>query len=361
MDARKKKILKAVVDKYIQGAEPVGSKSLSGKEGLDVSSATLRNEMAALEEMGYLISPHTSAGRIPTAAGYRLYVNELMQTSRISDPERDLISRVVQTKVSELDRLIQKAGRLVADLTHYAAVATAVREKKAAVSRLELFLSDPFSLVMVAVLEGGFVENRLCRLPYPAAEADVEALRSALSGNPDPLSLAESEIHARAGTGFLYWPYVREFLHSLTAAEEEIYVAGEANLLSHPEYHDVLRARRTLEYITGQREEMLRQIPKGNADEKIQITIGPENVAAELADASVVMATYHLQGGLRGMIGIVGPTRMDYSHLTSRLSYFASRLGSMTQNGEDEGRPPPGKAGRKKKEDSHNSHKTGGT
>jgi len=325
MDARKKKILKAIVERYVQGAEPVGSKALTGKEGLDVSPATLRNEMAALEDMGYLSSPHTSAGRIPTAAGYRLYVDELMQARRLSSAEQAAINQMFRAQAAELDNLIRETGRVLANLTHYAAVTTAGRDRNVPLTRLELFLSDPCSLVMVAVLKGGVIENKLCRLPHPGDDEDVAALRAALSGVPDPLSLPEEEIHARAGAGFLYWPYVREFLQSFRA--EKIFVAGETHLLSHPEYHDLPRARRTLEYITGQREALMRGIPKAPPPSGVRITIGPENAAAELADASVVMATYHLGGGLRGMIGIVGPTRMDYGHLTSRLAYLASRLG----------------------------------
>jgi len=327
MDARKKKILKAIVESYIRSAEPVGSKSLCGKDGLDMSPATLRHEMAALTEMGCLSSPHTSSGRVPTAAGYRLYVDELMPSRRLSAAERERISQMLRARAAELDRLIREAGRLLADLTHYAALTTTGRDGDAPLTRLELFLSEAHTLVMVAVFEGGLIENKLCRLPHPGKEEDVTALCRALSGVADPLALPEEEIHARAGDGFLYWPYVRAFLRSFR--DEKIFVSGETHLLSHPEYQDVLRAKRVLEYITGQREALLRGIPKPPSRDGVRVIIGPENAAAELSDASVVMATYHLGGGLRGVIGVVGPTRMDYSRLTSRLSYFASRLGEI--------------------------------
>lgn len=249
MDDRKRAILKAVIDSYIQSAEPVGSKALSGQPGLDVSSATLRNEMAALESMGYLEQPHTSAGRIPTPNGYRIYVDELMQKHDLTPDEQDSLNQVTKFRIAELDSLLNRAGRLIADLTRCATVAAAGRPSSAG-------------------------------------------------------------------------PSVRE---------EQVYVSGEANLLDYPEFHDLLRARRTLEYITEQRAMLIRQSPVWEHD-GIRVVIGPENAAQELSDASVLMATYPMSGGMRGMIGVVGPTRMDYSRMVSRLGYFAEKLKDITQD-----------------------------
>jgi transcriptional regulator of heat shock response len=237
LDDRKKAILKAIIDNYIQSAEPVGSKSLAGSSGLDLSSATLRNEMAALEAMGFLEQPHTSAGRIPTPSGYRIYVDELMQKHDLTINEQDRMDQVKQLRMAELDSLLNRAGRIIAELTRTVTVAAA-------------------------------------------------------------------------------GPEVRE---------EQVYVSGEANLFDYPEYQDLLRARRTLEYITEQRAALIRQTPVWEQN-GIRVVIGPENAASELADASVLMATYPMGGGMRGMIGVVGPTRMDYSRMMSRLGYFAEKL-----------------------------------
>ncbi|MDR1691783.1 MAG: heat-inducible transcriptional repressor HrcA [Oscillospiraceae bacterium] len=242
VDARKKMILKAVIDRYIGSAEPVGSKTLSGHPGLDISPATLRNEMSALEAMGLLEQPHTSAGRIPTPNGYRVYVDELMQEHNLSRDEQNTIDQVSKLKMAELDSLLNRASRLIADLTRYATVTAA----------------------------------------GPAVQ------------------------------------------------EERVYVAGEANLLDYPEFHDLMRARRTLEYITEQRAALIRSAPVWER-EGVRVVIGPENAASELSDASVLMATYPVGGGARGMIGIVGPTRMDYSRMVSRLRYFAEKLSEITR------------------------------
>lgn len=328
MDARKRRILKAIVENYISGAEPVGSKTLAGQPGLDVSPATLRNEMAALEAMGFLEHPHTSAGRVPTPMGYRMYVDELMQAHRLSRVDQEAIGRIMRIRISELDRMILQAGKILADITHYAAVAATQRERSVEITRLELFLADSHTLVMVAVLEGGFVSNKLARLPFAAQEENIRKLGVILSRNKEPLKTPETELR-EAGEGYAVWPYVKEFLSDLAHSGDEVFISGETHLLAHPEFHDVLRAKRTLEYITGQREMLVRRAP---GIDGVRITIGPENAAEELADTSVVMASYQLGDGLRGMIGIVGPTRMDYSKLVSRLEFFVSRLEKLTRD-----------------------------
>jgi transcriptional regulator of heat shock response len=249
VDERKRAILKAVVDTYVQSAEPVGSKALAGLPGLQVSPATLRNEMASLEAMGLLEQPHTSSGRVPTNSGYRVYVDELMQRHSLSPAEQGKMDQIEKLRMAELDSLLNRAGRIIADLTKTVTVAAA-------------------------------------------------------------------------------GPSVRE---------EQVYVSGEANLFDYPEFQNLLRARRTLEYITEQRADLIRQSPVWEQG-GVRVVIGTENAAAELSDASVLMAAYPMGGGLKGMIGVVGPTRMDYSRMVSRLGYFANKLKEMTiEEGEDSG------------------------
>ena len=333
MDDRKRRILRAVIDNYIHSAEPVGSKTLAAEPGLAFSPATLRNEMAALEEQGYLEQPHTSAGRVPTPLGYRLYVDELMESRLLPRDEQETINRMLHRKIAELDRLLSQAGRLMSDLTHYAAVTSSVRPVTPDILKLELFPADPLTLVMVAVLDGGLVKTKLARLDSPAREEHIHALAAALSGQRNPLLMPEQELRARAGGGFEYWEYVREFLQALSGIEQDVYVSGQAQLLSHPEFHDLLRARRTIEYITERRSALMSQTAHGPPG--VRITIGPENIAAELADASVVMASYQMGDSLRGVIGVIGPTRMDYGRLIPRLRYFAAKLEQLAQNDND--------------------------
>ena len=335
MDSRKRIILRAVVDSYIEKAEPVGSKTLATSGTLEVSPATLRNEMAALEEMGYLEHPHTSAGRVPTAAGYRLYVDELMERHRLSLNEMESINRTLRLKMQELDNMLMEAGRLVAQLTGYAAFTVTPAARRARILRLEAFLTDPSALVLVAAGEGGLVKTKWVRLSAPARYEDVERLKLALNETFVGQSEITEEQTARCRTlcgprAAAYLPYALELIGELAGHAQEVFLSGETHLLEHPEFHDIMRARKTLEFLSEQRH-MLTKLPEASSSAAqsipgVQMLIGPENVARELREASVIMASYQLSGGLRGVIGVIGPTRMDYSKLESKLSYFASQL-----------------------------------
>lgn len=340
MDSRKRIILRAVVEEYIEKAEPVGSKTLAEKGGLDVSPATLRNEMAALEELGYLEHPHTSAGRVPTSAGYRLYVDELMHRRRLSTREMESINHAMRQRLRDLDGCLAEAGRLIAQLTKYAAFTVTPARKRVRVLRMEAFLTDPTALVLVLAAEGSLVKTKWVRLARPAAYTDIVRLTQAVNAVYAGQSEFTEEMARRCetlcgGGAAEILPYALELLYEIGSPEQEVYLSGEAHLLDQPEYHDLMRARKTLEFLSERRQALTRipsrETPAARTEEPegVHILIGPENVADELRDASVIMATYRLSDGMRGVIGLVGPTRMDYSRLESRLSYFASRLSEL--------------------------------
>lgn len=346
MDSRKRIILRAVVEEYIEKAEPVGSKTLSEKGGLDVSPATLRNEMAALEDMGYLEHPHTSAGRVPTSAGYRLYVDELMRRRRLSVREMEGINHAMRQRLRDLDSCLAEAGRLIAQLTKYAAFTVTPARKRIRVLRYEAFLTDPTTLVLVLAAEGNLVKTKWVRLARPVGYAEISRLTQALNAVYAEQSEFTDEMamrcEAMCGEAREVLPYALELLDELGNRTQEVYLSGEAHLLDQPEYHDLMRARKTLEFLS-ERRQALTHIPhrehtpdRKETPEGVRILIGPENIADELRDASVIMATYRLTDGMRGMIGLVGPTRMDYSRLESRLSYFASRLSELLEKLSDD-------------------------
>lgn len=346
MDNRKRIILRAVVEEYIEKAEPVGSKTLAEKGGLNVSSATLRNEMAALEDMGYLEHPHTSAGRVPTSAGYRLYVDELMRRRQLSVREMESINQEMRRRLREVDSMLAEAGRLIAQLTNYAAFAVTPARGRTRVQRMEAFLTDPSALVLVLAAEGGVVKTKWARLPRPAQYADIAQLTGALNtvyaGRSEFTEEMARRCAALCGGGAAeVLPYALELLEELGSDRQEVYLSGETRLLEQPEFQDVLRARETLSFLSERRKTL---IPEETEREKrvtrsgqdgVRILIGPENVADELRDASVMMASYRLSDGLRGVIGVVGPTRMDYSRLESRLGYFASKLSELLDQLDD--------------------------
>ncbi len=341
MDPRKKLILKAIVDEYIQNAEPVGSKALAERYNIGFSSATLRSEMAFLEEQGYLEQPHTSAGRVPTSLGYRLYVDDLMHRHRITLEEMETINNALRLKLQEYDRLMEETGRFIARMTRYAAITAPPQPDAVKFQKFELFLADPSSLVIVVVLEGGQVRNKLARLQKPADPADIrrlaDALNACFAGQPSVTDTLCEKCALLAGSGAEYLPLAAEFMQEIikSASTRDSYLSGETQLLNHPEFRDVMKARKTLEYLAEQRQSLM-NIPAPPSPDSVRITIGPENVASELRDASVIMASFQMRGGQQGLIGLVGPTRMDYSRLASRLTYIAARLGALLQNDEEE-------------------------
>ncbi len=334
---RKKKILKAIVDDYITNAEPVGSKTLQGRLEFKVSTATLRNEMADLEALGYLEQPHTSAGRIPTPRGYRLYVDELMARHRLSMREMEQINREMREKMREMDRIVSEAGKLVSRMTHYTAYAmTRPTPESGSVLHFDLLPHEGRRVILVLVTDRHDVKSTMLSGEAAVTQEELRQLAGALNRHLAGIrcdQITPEQVAAAAydagENGARLLPEILRFLAERLRrdADGEVYLTGTSNLLSHPEYRDIMRARELLEYLSDR--EAVSQLPAPAAPGGMQIMIGPENVAQQLRDASVVMTSYQLGDGMQGLIGVVGPTRMDYAKVASRLSYFAKRLGEM--------------------------------
>ena len=332
---RKKKVLRSVVDLYIRTAEPVGSKAITELPDMKYSSATIRNEMAELTTMGYLEQPHTSAGRIPSAAGYRLYVDELMLDYRLSMDETRSINDAIEEKMQRVDRMVEKVARLVSQATDLPAISMASRQTGAAAKRFELILAGQGSVILVLMLENDEVVNKLIKLPVNVTEGDLKVLAAVLNATmtgigPEGFTPELLErVMGSAGSAASLVPVIMEFaVETLNRqGSTNMAVAGQMRLLGQPEYRDVDKAQRVL---TSLDEEALANLPAvmQNAN-GTQVLVGPENVARELRDTSVVMTKFDIGDGMQAMIGVVGPTRMDYAKVTARLSYFAESLSKM--------------------------------
>ena len=330
---RKKQILRAIVDSYIRTAEPVGSKTISQLPGMDFSPATIRNEMADLTSMGLLEQPHTSAGRVPSAAGYRLYVDELMQNYRLSMDETKTINRAMEVKMQEVDKMISQVGKLVSKMTDLPAYAVAARSSQRTVKRFDLILAETGSFILVVMLSDNQVQNKLIRLPLDVSQEDLRLLSAVLNASLTELTADEitPELLAKvtrsaAGAASLVPVIVDYTVELLKKTHSEVYMTGQAKLLGQPEYHDVEKAQ---EVLTSLDEDVISNLPATLSSGTTQILVGPENVAKELKDSSVVITKFDIGDGMQGMIGVVGPTRMDYAKITARLSYFAENLGRM--------------------------------
>lgn len=330
---RKKQILRAIVDSYIRTAEPVGSKTISQMPGMDFSPATIRNEMADLTSMGLLEQPHTSAGRVPSAAGYRLYVDELMQNYRLSMDETKSINQAMEDKMQEVDKMISQVGKLVSKMTDLPAYAVTARSTQRTVKRFDLILAEAGSFILVVMLSDNQVQNKLIRLPLDVSQEDVRLLSAVLNASLTELTADEitpellSRVTRSAGGAQSLVPVIVDYtVELLRKTHSEVYMTGQAKLLGQPEYHDVEKAQ---EVLTSLDEEVISNLPATLSSGKTQILVGPENVAKELKDSSVVITKFDIGDGMQGMIGVVGPTRMDYAKITARLSYFAENLGRM--------------------------------
>ena len=332
---RKKKVLRSVVDLYIRTAEPVGSKAITELPDMKYSSATIRNELAALVSMGLLEQPHTSAGRIPSAAGYRLYVDELMMDYRLSIDETKSINLAIEEKMQQVDRMVEKVAKLVSQATNLPAISAASRHGTAWVERFELIAAGQGSFILVLVLPGDQVVNKMIKLPVTVEESDLKVLSAVLNATLTGISLEEitadvmDRVMRSAGGASSLVPVILDFTTSTLKKQgtTNLAVAGQSRLLGLPEYRDVDKAQRVMETMD---EETFRNLPAVmQGANGTKVLVGPENVADELKDTSVVMTKFDIGDGMQGMIGVVGPTRMDYARVTARLSYFAESLSKM--------------------------------
>lgn len=340
---RKKKVLRAIVEIYIETAEPVGSKAVAEKIQEKVSTATIRNEMADLESMGYLEKPHTSAGRVPSPKGYRLYVNELMQRQKVSAEETEQINQLLKGKMEELDKVIGQAGRLVSQMTNYPTFAITTAAKKPTVSKFDCIYVDGKSFIAVIMTDTKAVRNKLIRVPGTVDADSLDKLNKVLNTfyagkNRDELSedVTEGLADRLRGLASLVLSFAAEVLDNMES--RDIFTTGENRLLAQPEYQDVKKAQKLMSYINDSDGLNELQIPKEDKN-GTRILIGPENVAEELKDTSVIVASYDIGEGMRGVVGVVGPTRMDYAKVAAKLSCVADNISQIFS-----GRPEKGDA-----------------
>lgn len=342
---RKKKILAAVVDEYIRTAEPVGSKAIAQSAGLGCSSATIRNELAELVSLGYLEQPHTSAGRVPTPMGYRMYVNELMEKQKLSLEESEEINRRLNARLQQLDDALSNVSRLASQLTDYPALALTAQHT-VTVQRFDLIYVDANTFIIVLMLSSSQAKSKLVRLPISVDQKLVQRLSSLFNSgftgvteeqiSPLLINSTERAADDTMGITSVIAAFVLETLTEANTPSASI--SGENRLLSQPEFRDPDKAHRLMSYLSGGGY-ILPPNSGLDAGDGVKVLIGPENVAEELKDSSVVLASYDAGDNTRGLIGVVGPTRMDYSAVAAKLSCLAASLSRRLGGGEA---PPEG-------------------
>lgn len=333
LDDRKLKILQAVIRNYLETGEPVGSRTISKYTDLNLSSATIRNEMADLEELGYILQPHTSAGRIPSDKGYRLYVDNMM---REKEKEVEEMKTMLLEKEDKIEHLLKQAARILANNTNYATLVSAPTVHHNKVKFIQLSRVDERQLLAVIVVEGNVIRNNILETEEALDDETILKLNMLLNTNLNGLSIDEINlgmIAAMKQTAGIHGEIVSGVIDAVAEAiradeDLQIYTSGATNIFRYPELSDGQRASEIIN--TFEEKKQLTELVQGTLTDEnntgIQVYIGEETPMANMKDCSVVTATYELGSGMKGTIGVIGPKRMDYEKVVDALKTMKKQM-----------------------------------
>ena len=339
LDERKKKILNAIIRNYQETGEPVGSRTISKYSDLQLSSATIRNEMADLEEMGLIVQPHTSAGRIPTDKGYRLYVDQMLKEADQDREHREVpqTGDFLVERMDRMERVLMQMAKLLAANTNYASMISAPRYNRNKLKFIQLSRVDERKLLAVVVVEGNIIKNSIFEVEKRLREEDILSLNLMLNTNLNGLTIEEinleiiAKLKEQAGNHTDVIGKVLDAVADAIRSDEEdlqIYTSGATNIFKYPELSDSSKAKEIIQ-VFEEKEQLTNLLTDKLGEEGqqgIQVYIGNETPVQSMKDCSVVTATYDLGGGLQGTIGIVGPKRMDYEKVVSTLQTVMGQL-----------------------------------
>lgn len=338
LSERKKMILKAVVDAHIALGEPVGSKYLTQNKQIAYSSATIRNEMAELEDMGFLEQPHTSSGRIPSEAGYRFYVDALIDKYNFTQHEVDELSKMLKSKQAELDNLLQVALRLASKLTNYTSLALKPRQMRITVSRYEIMRLDERTLVLIMLI-GVTIKTKYIKSNRSIPNEAAARLAIVLNQKAAGVTAAEitlpmmMEMERMMGEyEYLVAPVIKGVCETISVFDGgELTFEGINRLLSYPEYYDMDRLKEMLALFERKDDllEVLSEEARGEDADKVQIYIGRENLVKIMDNSTLIFKTIRENGVPIGAIGIIGPTRMDYSRVIAMIDGLTDAVGDV--------------------------------
>ncbi len=333
LDERKKKILQAVIRNYLETGEPVGSRTISKYTDLNLSSATIRNEMADLEELGYIVQPHTSAGRIPTDKGYRLYVDTMMSEK---DREVEEMKEMLLEKEDKMEALLKQVARVLAQNTNYATMISAPQIHRNKLKFIQLSRVDRGQILAVIVVEGNMIKNHMLNVPEGLDDETLLKLNMLLNTHLNGLPIEEinlgliAALKQQAGIHSDIVGQVLDAVAEVIKEEEdlEIYTSGTNNIFKYPELSDHTKASELISAFE-EKQALSTLVQETLSDENntgIQVYIGDESPLQNMKDCSVVTATYELEEGMKGTIGIIGPKRMDYDKVVGTLKTMMHQL-----------------------------------
>lgn len=343
LSERKLKILQAIIDDYVTTAEPVGSRTISKMEGLDYSPATIRNEMADLEEMGYLTHPHTSAGRVPSDKAYRLYVDDLMEKEELTRNEKNVIAERLHVKTNEFEKTIEHAAQVLSEITNLTSFALTPKNNDDVIKYINLLPVDSETVILMIVSESDKVSNKAVKMTVPYTEENLNLLSKTMTYNYKGKTISqaltnniianfETDIVAMSGLAEDLMPNFMKTLEEMLNVN--LYMDGLSNIFDIPEYSDLGKAKSFIETITKKEELTRRLIDRSDG---VTVTIGCEN-EDDIKDCSLITASYSVDGKFIGKIGVIGPTRMKYDKVTSIMEYLTDNLSEAFKLDEGGGR-----------------------
>ena len=333
---RKLKILHAIIQNYLETGEPVGSRTISKYTDLNLSSATIRNEMADLEEMGYIMQPHTSAGRIPSDKGYRLYVDMLMEEK---EQELSEMQEQMLDKADKMDQLLRQAAKVLANSTNYATMVSTPMNNENKLKFIQLSMVDDEQIIAVIVLGGNVIKNKIIDIDEPISNENLLKLNMLLNTTLNGMSIEEinlgliARLKEQAGIHSEVVGNVLDAVADVSQVDDDmqIYTSGATNIFKYPELSDNQSAQEIISAFEEKQQlsELVTQTLSQEDNTGIQVYIGDETPVKTMKDCSVVTATYELGDGMKGTIGIIGPKRMDYEHVLKSMKRLQSELDEM--------------------------------
>ncbi|SDN43921.1 heat-inducible transcriptional repressor HrcA [Alkalicoccus daliensis] len=327
-------ILKAIVDDYITNAEPVGSRTISKREDISFSPATIRNEMSDLEELGFLEKPHSSAGRIPSQKGYRYYVDHLLSPSILTKKDVSEIRSQLAVQFHESEQVIQQSAKMLSQLTSYTSIVLGPEVFESKLQQLQMIPISGEQAVVIIVTDSGHVESQTVQFPESVASADVEKVVNILNEKLRGVPIYQLQQKLSQEIAAVLKKYVSKYevmIHTLKdifsdQQQEKVYYGGKTNILSQPEFNDVERVRNILNLFE---EDAVISKHLRSEDQGLTIRIGEENEFKPFDDLTIVTATYTLEGKYIGTLGILGPTRMEYPRVISLMEYFSKDMSKL--------------------------------
>ena len=339
VEQRQKRILAAIVESYIDGAAPVGSRAVSQRFRWSMSPATIRNVMVDLEEAGLIMHPHTSAGRVPTDKGYRVYVDFLLEPKHLTKEEESVITRMLNKKCEDFEALMHSASRAISMITNEAGIVLTPRLKKSIFKRIEFIPVEPSRVLTILITRSGIVKNAILDMEEGLTKSELFRISEFLNQELEGMFLGEIRDHLTRRLleeRDSFYTFLKKAISMLSnpnffKMEERLYFEGTSGLMSHPEFEDIKKARVFLKLFEDKKD-IVDLFNEDMESDGIKVHIGKENNCKHIQDCTIITCNYQINGRTIGVLGAIGPTRMEYGKVISAVDYLSKVLGKVLED-----------------------------